>query len=203
MRAMKSDAHTISGRQSLSKGEASKQAILSAAILVAGRDGLPSASLGAIAREAGTSKPAVLYHFGSRENLLRAMAERALTGFAASVIEASVDDDPLVGSRSGMDIVFTPAYRTEAAAVRELMSLGMRDPAVGEMVLKSFGAVERAAALLIQHAVDDPDEVAADMVKAIHGFLQIWLCSGEPDPTAFKDGAMRTIAALLASKQRA
>ena len=199
---MSSSTSPGSGRPSVGRGEASREAILLAAIVVAGRDGLPSASLGAIAREAGTSKPAVLYHFGSRENLLRAMAERALTRFAKDVIDASVSDDPLEGSRRGMDIVFVPGYRLQAAALRELMSLGMRDAVVGEMVQKVFAEVERAVALLIEHAVDDADRVAADMVSSIHGFVQVWLCTGAEDPTPFKDGAMRTIAALLASKRK-
>ena len=56
----------------------SREVILAAAVRVVGREGLPAASLGVIAKEAGTSKPAVLYHFGSRENLLREMAARAL-----------------------------------------------------------------------------------------------------------------------------
>ena len=193
---------SISARQSLSKGEASRKTILSAANLVVGRDGLPSASLSAIAREAGTSKPAVLYHFGSRENLLRAMAERALTGFAASVIEASAHDDPLEGSRRAMNLLFTREQRIEAAAVRELMSLGTRDAVVGKTVRKAFGDVELAAARRIEHLVDDADEVAADMVRSILGFVQLWLCSGAADPTPFKNGAMRTIAALLASKRK-
>ena len=199
---MKPDGRPLSARQSLSKGEASKKAILSAANLVTGRDGLPSASLSAIAREAGTSKPAVLYHFGSRENLLRAMAERALTGFVASVIEASAQDNPLEGSRAAMDLLFASEQRIEAVAVRELMSLGMRDAVIGEVVRKTFGELERAAARHIEHIVEDADEVAADMVRSIHGFIQVWLCSGADDPTPFKNGAMRTIAALLASKRK-
>ena len=36
----------------------------------------------------------------------------------------------------------------------------------------------------------------------ILGFVQLWLCSGAADPTPFKNGAMRTIAALLASKRK-
>ena len=202
MRAVSSSTGSGSGRRFASRGEASKEAILSAAIVVAGRDGLPSASLGAIAREASTSKPAVLYHFGSRENLLRAMAKRALTGFANDVIDASANDDLLEVSRRGTDIVFAPEYRLRAAALRELMSLGMRDPVVGEMVRKVFAEVERAVAMLIEPAVDDADRVAADVVSSIHGFIQVWLCTGAEDPAPFKDGAMRTIAALLESKRK-
>ena len=82
------------------------------------------------------------------------------------------------------------------------MSLGMRDAVVGEVVRKVFGEVERAAARLIEHLVDDADQVASDMISSLHGFAQLWLCTGSEDPAQFKDGATRAIAALLESKRR-
>src|SRR5215467_3823544 len=60
------------------RGVASREAILQAAVRVIGREGLAGASLAAVAKEAPTSKPAVLYHFGSREHLLYEVASLAL-----------------------------------------------------------------------------------------------------------------------------
>ena len=181
----------VMGRQSVSRGEASREAILSAAVRVAGRDGLPSASLGAIAKEAGTSKPAVLYHFGSRENLLREVAKRALTGFVSKIIEASRSD-----GAHGLEVVFSEEMRTDVAAARELMSLGMRDAVVGETVRKSIDEVERAVAYLLEDMVDDSYEVARDVVRSMLGHVEMWLCTGASDPAPFREGAMRVLAGL-------
>jgi AcrR family transcriptional regulator len=63
------------------RGEASRDAILQAAVRVIGREGLSGASLAAVAAEAGTSKPAVLYHFECRERLLRHVAALAVSTF--------------------------------------------------------------------------------------------------------------------------
>jgi AcrR family transcriptional regulator len=183
--------------RSVLRGEASREAILVAAIRVVGRDGLPAASLGAIAKEAGTSKPAVLYHYGSRENLLREMAQRALTGFVSRIIEASRLRIADAGARHGLEVVFSEEMRTDVAAARELMSLGMRDAVVGETVRKSIDEVERAVALLLENSVNDPQQVADDVVRSMLGFVEMWLCTSAADPAPFRDGAMRVLAALL------
>ena len=185
------------GRQSVPRGEASREAILSAAVRVVGREGLPSSSLGAIAKEAGTSKPAVLYHYGSRENLLREMAKRALTGLVSRIIEASRNDVAQAGARHGLEVVFSEEMRTDVAAARELMSLGIRDPVVGETVQKSIEEVERAVALLLEDAVDDSYETASDVVRSMLGHVEMWLCTGASDPKPFREGAMRVLAGLL------
>ena len=194
---MKQDVHAGARGRSASRGEASREAILSAGVLVAGRDGLPSSSLGAIAREAGTSKPAVLYHFGSRENLLREMAKRALTGFVSRIIEASRMEVAQEGARHGLEVVFSEEMRIDVAAARELMSLGLRDAVVGETVRKLMDEVERAVALLLEDSVADPHQTASDVVRSMLGFVEMWLCTAASDPTPFREGAMRVLAALL------
>ena len=194
---MKPDVHAGVRRRSVSRGEASREAILSAAVRVAGRDGLPSSSLGAIAKEAGTSKPAVLYHFGSRENLLREMAERALTGFVSKILEASRMELAREGVRHGLEVVFSEEMRTDVAAARELMSLGMRDAVVGETVRKLIEEVERAVAFLLEDSVIDAQQTASDVVRSMMGFVEMWLCTAASDPRPFSEGAMRVLAALL------
>src|SRR5882672_4970668 len=59
------------------RGAASREAILQAAVRVIGREGLSGASLATVAAEAATSKPAVLYHFGSRDRLLHEVSALA------------------------------------------------------------------------------------------------------------------------------
>ena len=165
--------------------------ILAAAVRVVGREGLPAASLGVIAKEAGTSKPAVLYHFGSRENLLREMAARALEQFQLNVFDRARADDPADTTRNALDILFAKENRANMAAARELMSLGLRDPVVGERVRSVFDQIEGMVALTLPETHERPLEVAEAMVGSVHGFIQLWLCTGDQDPGPYKAGALR------------
>lgn len=178
------------------RGTASRRAILRAAIRVVGRDGLPAASLGAIAREAGTSKPAVLYHFGSRENLLREMARSGLERFyrgshkTAQALEAGDQARVILGE------LFAKENRLFFAAVRELMTLGIRDDVIGEEVQRVSQAMARGVALLLPHPPAEALRVAEQVCWCVQGFIDAWLCSGRDDPTRFRDGAVEAVIRL-------
>jgi AcrR family transcriptional regulator len=83
-------------------------AILEAAIRVAGRDGLLATTLDKVAAEAGITKGGVLYHFASKDELLTRMMEH----FAAQVEQGLVTriaDDPVADRRwvrAMIDMVF-------------------------------------------------------------------------------------------------
>ena len=65
----------------MSKADKSKNRICEAAIEIAARDGFASMSLDAVAAEAGVSKGGLLYHFGTKEDLVQGM----LSHFTESV----------------------------------------------------------------------------------------------------------------------
>ena len=70
-----------------------REAILEAAIHVASRDGLLSMTLDNVAREAGVSKGGLIYHFATKDDLVKSMIEH----FARQVEQAltsKVADDP-------------------------------------------------------------------------------------------------------------
>ena len=175
-----------------SRGVASREAILSAAIRVVGSQGLPAASLGVIAKEAGTSKPAVLYHFGARQKLLREMAKRSLSLFLGRVQELSNHHGDVDRTRIAFDAIFSKENRELLLAVRELETLAARDEEVASVVRRSFSDFERLLTPLLPHAATQNEEVNGDMARAVYGFLQRWLCEGVEDPTLYKQGAMRT-----------
>jgi AcrR family transcriptional regulator len=83
-------------------------AILEAAIRVAGRDGLLATTLDKVAAEAGITKGGVLYHFASKDELLTRMMEH----FAAEVEQGLITriaDDPVADRRwvrAMIDLVF-------------------------------------------------------------------------------------------------
>ena len=189
-------------RQSLPRGVASREAILAAALRVVGRDGLPSASLGAIAREAGTSKPAVLYHFGSRENLLHEMTARALRELQHVLLDIAREARPPSRTELTLDVTFAKENRQMLAAARELMALGIRDGVVSDLVSNAFDEVERTVAGLLPDHVQDPLRAASDIVRSVYGFLQLWLCHQDEDPGRFQAGALRVSVALGAHAAR-
>jgi AcrR family transcriptional regulator len=83
-------------------------AILEAAIRVAGRDGLLATTLDKVAAEAGVTKGGVLYHFASKDELLTRMMEH----FAAEVEQGLITriaNDPVADRRwvrAMIDMVF-------------------------------------------------------------------------------------------------
>ena len=174
-----------------SRGVASREAILSAAIRVVGRQGLPAASLGVIAKEAGTSKPAVLYHFGSRKKLLLEMAKRSLNLFVGHVQDLSSHTDDVDRTRIAFDAIFSKDNRELLLAVRELETLAARDEEVALLVRRSFSDFERLLGPLLPQPVQGSEEVVSDMARSVYGFLQRWLCAGVEDPSLYKQGAMR------------
>ncbi len=198
-----SEGENRSGRARRSRGEASRDAILDAAIRVVGRDGLPAASLGAIAREAGTSKPAVLYHFGSRERLLQEMAQRGFRYFRRSVFEsADAVPDGQGRARVANEALFAVENRAILAANRELMMLGMRIPAVGAHLRKSMDEVYRTVALLLRRPMNQALPLAQEIVRSLHGHVDVWLCSGEEDPGPYRESALRAVRRVAGTLER-
>ncbi len=186
-------------RQSLPRGTASREAILAAALRVVGRRGLSGASLGLIAKEAGTSKPAVLYHYGSRDNLLHQMASRALAQLQALVLDIAREAERPERTQIALDVTFAKENRLMLCAARELMSLGIHDGVVADLVRRSFDEVERTIAMLLPESIDNRLQIASDLVRAVYGFIELWLVSGDEDPGPYQAGALRVSLRLAAS----
>jgi AcrR family transcriptional regulator len=183
------------------RGAASREAILQAAVRVIGQEGLPGASLAAVAAAAHTSKPAVLYHFGSRERLLREVATLALSLYR-SLLATSVNGStsPRQRVESAIGAIFAPENRVLMACVHELMGLGMRDAAVAAMVRESLDDVARAPARSLAHlGPERSSSIARSLVLAVHGHVELWLCSEPSDAKTFVDAATQTSLAILAA----
>lgn len=187
------------------RGIASREAILKAAVRVIGREGLSGASLSAVAAEAGTSKPAVLYHFGSRDKLLREVAGTAITVYR-KLIHPPEDMGlaPKERTASSVAALFDPGNRTLLVCMHELVGLGMRDPEVAAMMRRSLdeaalGAAQGMSKLELERAV----ELARALIMAVHGHVELWLCSGDADPKPFIESATRSAMAIVQASARA
>jgi AcrR family transcriptional regulator len=75
----------------------SKDRILDAAETVVLRDGVARLTLDAVAQETGMSKGGVLYHFPSKEDLIRGMIDRMHHLFASEVARLKAEDASPVG----------------------------------------------------------------------------------------------------------
>jgi AcrR family transcriptional regulator len=73
------------------KGETTRAAILDAALVIAGRDGLEGLTIGALADGLHMSKSGVFAHFGSREELQLAVLSEYAQRFIADVLRPAVD----------------------------------------------------------------------------------------------------------------
>ncbi len=74
--------------------EDAKRAILDAAEARFAARGPAGIRLQEIAADVGVSHPAILHHFGSREDLMRAVIERALGALRADVLSTLTSSDP-------------------------------------------------------------------------------------------------------------
>src|SRR5215831_856235 len=169
------------------RGAASREAILQAAVRVIGRDGLAGASLAAVAKEAPTSKPAVLYHFGSREHLLYEVASLAL-GLYRGIVGPSDGDAATLRPRTEATIatIFAPENRTLLACVHELVGLGMRDPAVGELMRTSLEEVLAGPTQALSHLGHERARaIARSLVMTVHGHVELWLFADPADAKQF------------------
>jgi AcrR family transcriptional regulator len=193
---------TVSGGSR--RGAASREAILQAAVRVIGREGLAGASLAAVAKEANTSKPAVLYHFGSRERLLHEVASLAL-GLYRGLIGPPESLGPTAQSRSEGAIakIFAPENHTLLACVHELVGLGMRDPAVGQLMRESLEEVLQGPMNALSHlGHDEARSLARSLIMTVHGHVELWLCSDPADSKQFIESATRAALALLPAQAR-
>ncbi len=102
-----------------------RESILEAAIRVASRDGLLSMTLDNVARDAGVSKGGLIYHFASKDELVRSMIEH----FARQVeqaLTANVADDPQPKGRwvrALLDVCVLPSDDSEPGRSNPLLNM--------------------------------------------------------------------------------
>ncbi|HKC50041.1 MAG TPA: TetR/AcrR family transcriptional regulator [Myxococcota bacterium] len=181
------------------RGAASREAILQAAVRVIGREGLAGASLAEVAKEANTSKPAVLYHFGSREHLLHEVASMAL-GLYRGLLAPAEERGPTPQARAEAAIakIFVPENRTLLACVHELVGLGMRDAAIAELMRASLEAVQKGPVSALGNlGSEEARAIARSLIMTVHGHVELWLCSDPADSKEYIESATRAALALL------
>ncbi len=119
------EAYAPAGNSNI-KGAASREAILDAARMILGTQGLAGCSLAAVARAAGCSKATILYHFGTRDGLLIALIAEGANFFLATIESAFSSYEPGAGGledaiRTAMTALFRDENLLLLSAERELV----------------------------------------------------------------------------------
>lgn len=184
------------------RGAASREAILQAAVRVIGREGLSGASLATVAAEAATSKPAVLYHFGSRDHLLHEVASLAF-GLYRGLLPTDDGQPTRTRTEATIGAIFVPENRNLLMCVHELIGLGMRDPAVAELMARSIDEVLQAPIRALSFlGPEEARSLARTLVMTIQGHVELWLCADPADTKQYIESATRAAIALVPEAAR-
>ena len=189
-----------------------RTALIEAAAERMATDGLEALSLRRIAADVGTTTRAVYTHFGSKDELVRAVVVEAFARLEAEVSAVPVTDDPLA------DMAGTSqAYRRNALANANLYRvmfglnpLGLRDPGglgpIGpdderlDIGLAAFGVMVDQAARCVDAGVlhGDPTELALKLWSTSHGAICLELAGflGDHGETIYRDATAATFAGL-------
>lgn len=79
------------GRQGYAKSEATREAIITAALSAFGRHGFAAATTRQIAEAAGVALPAIAYHFGNKEGLHLACARAIVARYYAQAADLALE----------------------------------------------------------------------------------------------------------------
>ena len=156
-------------------GRDTRQALLDAAVSVTREHGLPGLTLDAVAARAGVSKGGLLYHFATKEELIRVLVVDALDAFEADVLAQSDDG-------------WTEGYVRACAAGDEALSegravVGLLAALAGDPANRAAVA-HRAAAWQDRISREARDPVDATIVRLAADGLWYASVLGEAPPTS-------------------
>lgn len=186
-----------------------EEKVLDAAARLIAAHGAQNLSLRDIGREAGYSRGIVNHHFGTREALLKALAERAQQTFALPHTDATGLDLLALTVEKYLD------YLTERAPKGQAFLLLWADAVGAEPSLRAIFAQRDASfrQTLAQHVEQgmqegsvrtdaDPQAVAVSILGMLRGIgLQLLLTPDLLSISAIRDDAVKTIRNGLASDQ--
>jgi AcrR family transcriptional regulator len=162
--------------------EGTRLVLLDAAEALVGRGGLEAVSVRAVADSAGTSVRAVYSLFGSKEGLVRALAQRAFELLMARVDSTGTTADPAADLASAALHGFRPFALDHPDLFRVAFVWGGVDlgPDVGEASARAFGRLAarieraRAAGLVPDRPVE---ELGCEFHALCQGLASLELCA--------------------------
>ncbi|HEX9856487.1 MAG TPA: TetR/AcrR family transcriptional regulator [Acidimicrobiia bacterium] len=183
--------------------------ITRAAYRVMARSGVHRASLNMVAREAGVSKALLLYHFGTKDNLVLAALQWVLAATASRIrasMEGATDgrdaisrllDAVWVGPEQNRD--FFRFYLDGVEHQTRLANFEWLGATARETINGHYREVIEAGAAAGVFSVDDVAAAATQMRAVIEGMFLQWLQSVEwaTNHDAYRDECRRAVLVLL------
>lgn len=180
------DPTALTGNE-LSKSRETRRRILNAARDLLAANGYARFSTSAVAEGAGLTRPAMLYHFGSRQELLNAtihyLARRRIEMFDEAMAEATkqLGEDRVAVRLAMIDIVWGQVRSPEFIAFQELASAARTDPDLAAVVEPALALFDRMRAsvtfkTLPEHMIRADDfQMVRDIVRFVtEGASQQW-----------------------------
>lgn len=181
-----------------------RDAVLRTAIELFIRQGYDATSISDLAGELGVTKSAVYHHFASKEDLLAAALDEALTGLDAVVAEAVRTDDGRAGA-DRLRATVEAAVRL-LAAHRPAVTLLLRVRGNSELEQAALARrrhIDDALASLVERAIEEgavrsdlPPAVASRLVFGMVNSLVDWY---SPDGPIDPDTLARAVSDVLAN----
>lgn len=167
------------------RGDARKEQIVEAALELFSESGYRGTGLGALAEKVGVTTPALLYYFGTKERLLRAVVARREELEAASYSPAST---PLDNLRHVARFITRHPMLTRLFVVLGAENLDPGDP-LHDFFVKRYRRSRKVAAVAVIDEVAngrfradvDEAQLAREIVATLMGLEIQWLM----DPKAF------------------
>ena len=157
------------------KGERSRVCLLEAALRIIGEAGIEALTFRRVAEEAGLTRGAVTYHFGSREEIIL-HAFRHYIGTVSrqlALVGSELGDDGVEGVIEGLVRYYEREFRdaTRVLAEYELILFAARNDAIAREVRAWENALtERLARLLGPTGIGDPKQTAHLMLAIFRAF---------------------------------
>ncbi|WP_199555522.1 TetR/AcrR family transcriptional regulator [Sandaracinobacteroides hominis] len=175
------DPTALSGNE-LAKSRSTRRRILEAARDILAEQGYQRFSTGAVAARAGLTRPAMLYHFGSRRELLTAvihhLARRRMEMLQKSVAEASFSGGFTTPQFRSVvaEISWKQLETPEFAAFSELAMAARTDPELAEVIRPALEAFDRGRSRLAEQSL--PPELFASMDSQLASDVVRFLTEG-------------------------
>ena len=165
-----------------------RQQIVDALFRCMARKGYAPVSISDIAAEARLARGAINFFFRSKDEILRALLERAIADYRAvlrPILENGGPADTQLRAAFEVLLAPTPAARETMLVFLNYYALAPGNFALAPLLRDFFRAYRRFFALILRRGIRqgcyprsaDPDQVAAVLVAAVEGLLIQWVTS--------------------------
>lgn len=178
-----------------------REAVLSAARALLATRGAAGVTMNKIVATSGVSKGGVYWHFASKDDILRALADETFASYLAAV------DATLGGSGSASDqlrAVLLAAGRWAGEAdppPPEFLAMAAHDPVLGERTAAYFNAYRDRVAGILRRGVDAgevrPGDPVADATTVVTMLEGVFLLGARSGPGSLLEQVNRAVDLLL------